>query len=333
MITKIKRMSITLLALLLIAALSGCGSSRAAFRVIGYYPDWYGDVSDAVDWSKVTHVNYAFAIPTVDGEVRPFDDESVAGHLIAAAHENKVEVGLALGGWSYMDVPLQATFEQATDSAEKRARLVESVAAAVDKYGFDGVDVDWEYPTDRTAEQYGLFMTELDGALEKRGKWLSIAVMGGVDGNGNALMGAFAYSEEVLELVDWVNVMAYDGDAGSGHSPYDYAVNCGSFWINRRGVPKEKVNIGVPFYERPGWTAYADIVAADPENAHSDSAMVNGKKVYYNGLDTMAAKTRWACENAGGVMIWELTQDSKDQSLSLLNCIAENVREYYSDAY
>lgn len=42
--------------------------------------------------------------------------------------------------------------------------------------------------------------------------------------------------------------------------------------------------------------------------------------VYYNGVDTIAEKTRYARENLGG-MIWELTQDTDDRSKSLLQAI------------
>lgn len=115
--------------------------------------------------------------------------------------------------------------------------------------------------------------------------------------------------------------MVYDGNAGSGHSPYNFAVECGEYWTKTRGLSKDKVVLGVPFYERPNWASYADVVAKDPANAYKDSAVINGTTVYYNGITTMKNKTTWACNNAGGIMIWEITQDSKNAQLSLLNAI------------
>lgn len=44
-------------------------------------------------------------------------------------------------------------------------------------------------------------------------------------------------------------------------------------------------------------------------------------EVYYNGVDTIAEKTRYAQENLGGIMIWELTQDTADWEKSLLQAI------------
>ena len=38
-------------------------------------------------------------------------------------------------------------------------------------------------------------------------------------------------------------------------------------------------------------------------------------------MDTIAEKTRYAQENLGGIMIWELTQDTADWEKSLLQAI------------
>ena len=37
------------------------------FKVVGYYPSWKPDKLQSVDFNVVTHVCYAFAIPTADG--------------------------------------------------------------------------------------------------------------------------------------------------------------------------------------------------------------------------------------------------------------------------
>ena len=87
------------------------------------------------------------------------------------------------------------------------------------------------------------------------------------------------------------------------------------------GVPAKKLVIGVPFYERPNWASYADVVANNSANAQKDSANVNGTTVYYNGIPTMKQKAEYAAKNAGGLMIWEISQDSTNSSLSLLNAI------------
>lgn len=48
-------------------------------------------------------------------------------------------------------------------------------------------------------------------------------------------------------------------------------------------------------------------------------------EVYYNGPDTIAEKTRYAMENLGGIMIWELTQDAAGEDQSLLQVIGRSL--------
>jgi GH18 family chitinase len=295
------------------------------FKVIGYFPNWAGDVIDEMKWDKLTHVNYAFAIPTKDGEIRDLEDKSQVEKLIKTAHEYNVKVGLSVGGWSYNDELLEGTFVQATNTEAKCQLLAENILTCVDDYGFDGVDMDWEYPREGiSAKQYEYFMTFLRQGLTTRNKYLTAAVVG----NGTT---GYGQTDYVLDMLDWINVMAYDGDEGPGHSPFSYAVSCGEFWINTRGVKPNKVVLGVPFYERPGWSSYSDIVANDLSASTIDSTLYNGKTIYYNGLPTIEKKTNWACENAGGIMIWEITEDSKDEKLSLLNQISITTKEYFPD--
>lgn len=50
-------------------------------------------------------------------------------------------------------------------------------------------------------------------------------------------------------------------------------------------------------------------------------------EVYYNGVDTITDKTLYAKENLGGIMIWELTQDTQDADKSLLQAIGEAIAQ------
>ena len=190
--------------------------------------------------------------------------------------------------------------------------MLNSILSVVDKYGFDGVDIDWEYPTASSANQFTSFMRYLREGLTQRGLTLSSAVA--------ATSGTYQ-TDEVLNMVDWINVMAYDGDSGAGHSPYSLLTNSFNYWNSTRKVDTSKIVLGVPFYERPNWASYADVVANNSANAYKDSAVINGTTVYYNGLDTMAKKATFAAQNAGGIMIWEISQDSKNATYSLLNQI------------
>ena len=117
-----------------------------AFKVIGYYAGWGGLQLEKVDFSVLTNLIYAFAIPTPDGHLLPIDHPELVKKLVEYTHENGKKISLAVGGWSYLDVPLEATFVQATDSQKKIDTLGEEIIQMCHEYNFDGIDIDWEHP-------------------------------------------------------------------------------------------------------------------------------------------------------------------------------------------
>lgn len=295
------------------------------FKVVGYYPSWKPDKLNTVDFGVVTHVCYAFAIPTADGGLRDLENPDTARALIRSAHENGAKVLLSVGGWSYNDTPLEGVFMEATADSAKLRRFVESILAMCEEYGFDGVDMDWEHPRvdGASAGQYEALMLALSEELHARGKLLTAAVLSGATADGNIYYDAAAHTNAVLNAVDFINVMAYDGGDGERHSSYQFAVDCGTYWKEARGLPAYKVVLGIPFYARPSWADYGAILASAPEAYGGDHTAYHGMEVYYNGVDTIAEKTRYARENLGGVMIWELTQDTADSGKSLLQAIGD----------
>ncbi len=295
------------------------------FKVVGYYPSWKPGKLSAVDFGIVTHVCYAFAIPTSDGGLRDLENPDTARALIKSAHANGAKVLLSIGGWSYNDTPLENVFMEATSDDAKTARFAENIVAMCTEYGFDGVDMDWEHPrVDGTsAKQYEALMLILSEKLHGEGKLLTAAVLSGATADGNIYYDAAAHTNAVLNAVDFINVMAYDGGDGERHSQYRFAVDCGTYWKETRGLPAHKVVLGVPFYARPSWADYGMIVESVPDAYSKDHTAYNGMDVHYNGVDTIKKKTEYAKENLGGIMIWELTQDTGNAKKSLLQAIGE----------
>ncbi len=293
------------------------------FKVVGYYPAWKPDKLSAIDFSIITHICYAFAIPTPDGALLDLQNPDTARTILQSAHANGAKVLLSVGGWSYNDIPLENVFVEATANETKIRQFAESILSMCETYGFDGVDMDWEHPrVDGTsAKQYESLMLLLSERLHAQGKLLTAAVLSGVTVDGNIYYDAAAHTNVVLNAVDFINVMAYDGGDGERHSSYSFAVNCGTYWKDTRGLPAYKVVMGMPFYARPSWESYGIILESVPKASDMDCVSYNGMEVYYNGLDTITAKTRYAKENLGGVMVWELTQDTSDPDKSLLQAI------------
>lgn len=288
----------------------------ASKKIVAYYPSWKSNSISELQVSYLTHVIYAFAIPTENGELLPLAGSSTARALIDKCHRGGVKVLLAVGGWSHEGIPLESTFVKATETEEKRTRLTEALLTLCREYGFDGINMDWEYPRagQPSQEQYESLMVSLSKRLHEEGKLLTTAVIGGTDEQGHPYYDTYAQTSKVLAAVDWINIMAYDANE-TEHSSFTFAQNCLYFWRNTRGVPAGKLMLGVPFYGRPGGISYRTLIEKDSSARLSDSILFNGSKVWYNGESTIQKKAELAQKNAGGIMIWEITQDSPTNSL------------------
>lgn len=299
--------------------------SLTDFKVVGYFPSWKPDKLACVDFDIVTHVCYAFAIPKSDGTLRALENPKTAKALIRSAHKKGAKVLLSVGGWDYHGTPLEGVFMEAAASSTKRKRFVKNIVAMCNKYGFDGVDIDWEHPrTDGgSAKRYEATMLLLSKKLHAQDLLLTAAVISGATPDGNIYYDAAAHTNAVLNAVDFINIMAYDGGDGERHSSYRFAVNCAKYWKNTRGLPAHKVVLGVPFYARPSWADYGTIVKAVPGANKKDHVLYNGMDVYYNGVSTITKKARYAKKNLGGVMVWELTMDTANKKKSLLQAIGK----------
>ena len=283
-----------------------------SFRIIAYVTEGY-PLMKLIPYSQLTHINYAFVIPNADGSLQPFANGWKIKELVKYAHENGVKVLVSIGGWGW-----DAEFESLAADATSRARFVEALDQFAKDYALDGIDIDWEYPGpgQESAQNYVTLMTELKARLHPQGLLLTTAVVA-LGKTGEDIL------PEIFEIVDFMNIMAYDGD-GQNHSPFEYALQALDFWCGR-GLPKEKMVLGVPFYGRPGGVVYRKLVENDPQAANLDATDYIGSMVYYNGIPTIQAKTQLALQRGSGIMIWELSQDTTDAT-SLFTAIYQTVR-------
>lgn len=163
------------------------GNSNGSVTV-GYFPNWaiYGRSYKPhnIPCSSLTHLLYCFADVKPDsGEVFLTDawsDEQIHydgdsweepgsnlyGNLKAIyklkQHNRQMKVLLSIGGWTY-----SPHFAPMACDKSKRARFVASAVNLVKDYGFDGLDVDWEYPHDsRQADDYVALLRELREGLD-----------------------------------------------------------------------------------------------------------------------------------------------------------------------
>lgn len=145
----------------------------SGFKVVGYYPSWEPNKTDRIYYDILTHINYAFAIPTPDASLLPLQNALIAQCIIKESHLRGILVLLSIGGWTYEETSLEAIFMAATDTPEKIAQLGDAIVDMAVKYGFDGVDIDWELPRniDTSKQRYEGLMLYLCARLHKRNRY------------------------------------------------------------------------------------------------------------------------------------------------------------------
>lgn len=290
-------------------------------RVIGYVPDYRLYAVNQIDFTKLTHVNYSFGNPDASGNL-VVTDIAPLKTAITASNPN-IEILLSIGG----GVVNVSDWNAVLASSSSRAAFITQLVDYTVTNSIAGIDVDLEWDFANNTN-YSPFVLELKTALQAQNKLMTAALPGGT------LFSVI--TQQALDAFDFINIMAYDytgpwqpGSPGQ-HSSYAQAQSAVAFWKSH--VAASKLNLGVPFYSHTFINAttagidrsFGEIVAANPANADGDQIGndPNNYNEYYNGRPTIAAKVGLAhAENLGGMMIWEVAQDSFDQ-YSLLTTIA-----------
>lgn len=276
------------------------------FRIIGYATE--GIIESLIPYDQLTHINYAFLTPKDDGTFNPIISTFNLKRIVQNGHTHNVKVLISVGGWGW-----DKQFETVAADPSLRSAFVQNLKAFVDQYQLDGADIDWEYPdAGQSSRNFLALITELRTAMPD--KLLTTAVVS--DGE-NSL----GVSSDSFALFDFVNVMTYDGP---DHGTLDQFERGLSFWIGR-GLPREKIVMGVPFYSHvknssAEGMSYTKLVQADPAAAQLDEFEYYSTTYIYNGIPTIQAKTKLAMQQAGGIMFWNLDSDAQGE-LSLVSAI------------
>ena len=224
--------------------------------VLAYFTE-YTEVLPEV--SLLTHINYAhgrFANPsTGDGGIVITESKKAPiKDVVALKSVNpRHKVMLMIGGWgAHAD-----GFSMMARDAAKRTAFCQSVKSLLDKHSLDGVDIDWEYPTQSADNETGadpsdtrnfnLVLKELRETIGTD-KIISFA---------SSSSAKYVDWPNAMKYLDYVNVMTYDmGAAPNGHnSPlHKSAVFNHRSWDEsvdaheKGGVPRDRMVMGVPFY-------------------------------------------------------------------------------------
>lgn len=284
-------------------------SSKGPFRIVGYLPDYRVGGFDTNAASALTDLIVFSSEPTADGGLDLSRLKGVSwGELQVFKKREQVRLHLAVGGWGRSQ-----HFGKVSTTPALRAAFVQAVEKTCVELQLDGIDLDWEHPSNAFEEGgYGLLLAELRRVLSPRGLTLSVTVAGWQN-----LMPL------VIQSADFVQLMAYDQPGA--HSTFEGALaDVGK--LRSMGVPRAKLVLGVPFYgrhrtDRNRTPTYREIVQRWNPAPGVDE--VDG--VCFNGPETMGRKAAYARdEGMAGVMIWEIGQDAPGKT-ALLKVLAAEV--------
>ncbi len=216
------------------------------------------------DLNTLTHINLAFGL--VKGEELDMSQLTNIGHIQRFREWNpRIKIVLSVGGWG------AGGFSEMAMTEPGREAFAQSCLEAAERFGLDGVDIDWEYPCSsqagiasdpRDKENFTLLLQALRNKLG--GRSLSIAA-----GAGDYFV-RDTEMDKVAKIVDYVQIMTYDMRNGftrqAGHHAALRAGKGDSSGLNtvdmvelfhRAGVPLDQLVIGAAFYSRK-WSGVED---------------------------------------------------------------------------
>ncbi|KAJ9049820.1 hypothetical protein DSO57_1020614 [Entomophthora muscae] len=214
--------------------------------------------------------------PWADAEKPYCENENILGSYgqfnepdgpVRKANPN-IRVLISIGGWSFSQY-----FSVVASTHENRETFSKSVADFVEKYKFDGVDIDWEFPVVEGHEHnirspddgknFSLLVESLKKALgPKRTQYnesylLTLATSAAPNSYNHLEIGKLA------RFVDWFNIMAYDftgpwSDVCHHHcnlltdtkNPNHLSADKAIYDYISSGARNDQIVLGVPFYGR-----------------------------------------------------------------------------------
>ncbi|MGC8897558.1 MAG: glycosyl hydrolase family 18 protein [Bacteroidota bacterium] len=319
---------------------------------IGYYTWWsrWNYPYDAVKYENLTHIAHAFIWPNSNGSLNIPSDFRYP-ELVQAAHQKGLPVIVSVGGWGQSDA-----FSPMAADSNARKQFVSELRDFCLKNGYDGADIDWEYPTSSDRLNATLLFKELREAFNNTRPPLTLSIAA------PATDWREGYDfPAVKDLLDWIGIMTYDFHGTwtnhAGHNSPLYAptsdqegsVHQSVQYYLSKGISPEKLCIGLAFYGRlfnasrlygpsTGGNAisYADIIAKEDSGwtYHWDSISYvpyitnpsNTQLITFDDTISIRHKCDYIKDkNLHGAIIWALGYDNLGNHQPLLETVGKEL--------
>ena len=312
------------------------------------YVTYYGSLIP--DPRILTHINYAFAeLYMTDGVYQGFkvQGNSVRFESIASLKKNYPDLKIFLSfthGVSNSDNKQGGSFSALCKSDDNRKRFAEDCLGFLDKYGLDGIDLDWEFPglswSDAACDpscdtdNYILLVKQLRETMRDK---YEISYAGYCTDKAEVTGGwCFVDIAGMDPYVDFVNIMTYDLDEAPHHHSalsdiraYKDCERAVKAYLDA-GVSAKKLVLGVPFYGRHTWSqaiSYKKILQLDRYKYRRNQWDAIAQCPYvetmggdffcgYDNPHSIGLKGAWVRKQGMlGLMYWEYDQDDANGTL------------------
>jgi len=298
-------------------------TTPVTFKKVAYWTPDDSDNLTLINFSSITHVNYASVTFNADTTINTPEDIDPLKDLVVEAHASSTKVAISIGEWLDAD---DSHFNTIANDKALTKTFVTNISEFIKEYELDGLDVNWaSIESKQESDSLKALLEALSKELKNKGKFLSVTAQSGENEKQANLL-----STTVFESVDFINLLAFDSTNKDGlHSSIQDAKDAIAYWT-ARCVIKNKLVLGVPFYSSGNAIQSYDYLIRDDI---SYACVDKSERRNYNGIPTIVEKTNYALSKAGGIMMKSLEQDIYQRNndninfseYSLVNVINDSV--------